>query len=342
MKASRAPPSPVGNLSSDVQTDTIICVDALTGLKRLSNESIDCVMTSPPYWSLRNYGVKPTDWPDGSRCALGLEANCADYVSHLCDIFDDVFRVLKSSGTLWVNLGDSYANSGATVVQTRSTNADPKVLRKSLCLIPERFALAMVRRGWILRNRIVWRKPNHMPSSAKDRFTNSWEHLFLFVKSQKYHFDLDAVRMPHTTSTPKTARNPPKIRRSNSVGGRRLPPHGAMPGARHPNGKNPGDVWLIPTTPTKHAHIAAYPERLCERPILAGCPKGGVVLDPFMGSGTTAVVAQRMGRRFLGFEINPEYVKKARARVRDSQSSTHSIHLKGGGDTFIHNGKKDN
>ncbi|MCH8823073.1 MAG: site-specific DNA-methyltransferase [Planctomycetes bacterium] len=336
-------------------------INALEGLKQLPDESIDCVMTSPPYWSMRDYGIKPTKWSDGSKSVLGLEHEIRDYVNHLLSIFEQVKRVLKKSGTVWVNLGDVYAGSwgnyapNGVVSNRRATGKHKKWLRqgivnpqfrppssrkqlvrnKSLSLIPEQFVLGMAQQGWILRNRIVWHKPNHMPSSVKDRFTNSWEHLFLFSKSKKYYFDLDSVREPHL-SLKKNMINltsSPKIRVSHHPTGKRLPPKPGDPQAFHPKGKNPGDCWDISTrsfksvmkgkgngqgdgNETGDAHFAVYPEQLCERPIKAGCPRGGIILDPFMGSGTTAVVAKKLGRSFIGLELNPEYVKMARQRLR--------------------------
>ncbi len=341
--------------------DEILCIDAVSGLKRLPDESIDCVVTSPPYWSMRDYGIPETKWSDGSNCVLGLEPELTVYVEHLCEVFDEVYRVLKPTGTLWVNLGDAYAGSwgnycpgGIKGLQRSpeetgrrrqcSSAADPSlrlpssfrqsVQKKSLCLIPERFALAMLKRGWILRNRIVWHKPNAMPSSAKDRFANSWEYLFFFVKSTRYSFDLDAVRVPHkAVLSAKSDVKPIALhRQSPSFRGRRLPPRVGEPGASHPNGKNPGDYWAIATRPFRTAHVAVFPEALCETPIKAGCPRNGLVLDPFMGSGTTAIVAQRLGRRYLGFEINPDYVKMARARLAEQSTITQDQQLKGGGE----------
>ncbi len=213
-------------------------------------------------------------------------------------------------------------------------------------MIPERFAIEMVRRGWILRNKIVWHKPNHLPESVKDRFAQSWEYVFLFSKSSNYYFNLDAVRVPHVS--PPRKQFSERTRNSLDIRGRRLPPTAA----RHPNGKNPGDCWSLTTTPFPEAHFAVYPEKLCVRPILAGCPRfvcakcgtpklrtgnelcgkvkklrcqcgvdfvPGVVLDPFMGAGTTAVVAKQLGRNFIGFELNPEYVKIANRRLRKTK-----------------------
>lgn len=399
--------------------DKIHCTDALKGLKLLPKESVNCVVTSPPYWSVRDYGIPATKWFDGARCVLGLEPSLTAYVDHLCEVFNEVYRVLKPTGTLWVNLGDTYAGSWGNYApggingaqRPRTPDGDrwrrpaysdtskrpPSSIKqpvrpKSLCFIPERFALAMIDRGWILRNRIVWHKPNHMPSSVKDRFTSSWEYLFFFVKSKRYYFDLDAVRVPHKTVVRHNLQLKPGVeaRPSPNPRGRRMPPRADERGGLHPKGRNPADHWTIPpetrslgaitgvqgavkvpggsgwvghppggeariireqdtrwlspagknpgdsweiSTQRRRpngAHFAIYPERLCERPIEAGCPPDGLVLDPFAGSGTTAVVARRLGRRFLGFEINPDYVKMANARLTAELERAQTQQLKGG------------
>lgn len=357
-----------------LQLNTIHEIDALKGLRKLPDQSVDCVMTSPPYWSTRDYKVVESIWLDGSSCSLGLEADADDYVRHLCEVFEEIKRVLKETGTVWVNLGDTYAGSGGQCASKgikggqrertvngrrwkrsayqgttfRPPSSAKQVVRdKSLCLIPERFALAMVERGWILRNRVIWHKPNHMPASVKDRLTQTWEYLLFFVKQKRYLFDLDAIREPHKDlgrGDAESAVRPAAHRRSHHTKGRRLPPSVGQPQSLHPLGKNPGDCWNIATGSFRGAHFAGYPEQLCERPIKAGCPrcvcttcgavtfsdeKGpecdcngevggvtpGVVLDPFMGSGTTAVVARRLGRSFIGFELNPEYVSLANQRL---------------------------
>lgn len=311
-------------------------------------------MTSPPYWSTRDYQIAETTWVDGTKSALGLESDFTVYVDHLCQIFDEVKRVLKPTGTLWVNLGDTYAGSwgnygacGIKPSRRRPTDGSGRwgrrgyvkttlrppssfkqiVPKKSLCLIPERFAIEMVRRGWILRNHIVWHKPNHMPSSIKDRLTCSWEHLFFFTKSQSYYFDLDSIRAP--PKGPKKSgtfsiRSRRRLGNSRNLGAR-WPPQPGESKAHHPKGKNPADCWDILTRPSRGGHSAGYPEKLCELPIKAGCPKGGVVLDPFMGSGTTAMMARKFGRRFIGFELNQEYVDIAEARLKSGKGVSQGI-----------------
>lgn len=317
--------------------DQVYTLEARDGLRQLAPQSVDCVVTSPPYWATRDYGVPPARWKDGSEVPLGLEPDPEAFVEHLCEIFDEVARVLKTTGTLWVNLGDGYCFSerrSATREPDRiGTSARDSVItelhgrgfaNKSLCLIPERFALAMAKRGWIVRNRIVWHKPNHMPTSARDRFACSWEHVFLFARSERYYFDLDAVRQPHRTAGPRQFRADDRPQPTSPywvVTHRPGPPSGDRH-ARHVNGRNPGDCWMIPTKASRSGHPASFPEAIVERPILAGCPSNGVVLDPFLGSGTTALVAQRLGRRFIGFEIKPEFADLARRQLATASPST--------------------
>ncbi|MCC6678629.1 MAG: site-specific DNA-methyltransferase [Phycisphaerales bacterium] len=319
-----------------MELDTVHAMDARDGLAQLADDSIDCVMTSPPYWSQRRYDTQNTKWSDGWRGALGLEPSFDQYLDHLMEIVDGIWRVLKPTGTFWLNLGDCYA--GHWLVGDRvppSTikrgqvdagwyhRSNPRrsfrrrdpigVPYKSLCMVPERCALRMLARGWKLRSRVVWHKPNPTPSGTRDRLTCSWEYLFLFVKSDRYHFDLDAIRMPYSPVGYED--RPAPVRGSDQSGPRRR-------FGRNLRGRNPGDVWSIPIGEhRRHGHPAAFPEKLCERPILAGCPPGGIVLDPFAGSGTTCVVAKRLGRRYLGFEASPKYAEQARRRLNSVDSS---------------------
>lgn len=304
----------------------IICGDALKVLQRLSTGSIDCVVTSPPYWSLRGYGVKNQ---------LGLEASPEEYIERLCRIFDEVKRVLKPTGTCWVNLGDAYATRSSktgkesTHPQSILSDASNKALHfkrlearlpgKCLVQLPARFALRMIEHGWILRNEIIWHKPNCLPQPARDRFTVDFEHLFFFVKQRHYYFRQqfepirDKGRLLRRLVNPEShhkraygdkyisAINPKTAEASRE----RILRHG----------RNKRCVWRIAVRPFRGKHFAVYPPELIETPIKAGCPKGGVVLDPFMGSGTTALVAQKLGRHFIGIELNPHYVKLAQKRL---------------------------
>lgn len=263
-------------------------------LRTLPDASVHMAITSPPYWSLRDYNIAGQ---------LGLERSYDDYIHKLCDVFDEVRRVLRPDGTCWVNIGDSFSGSSGGPPSKRPAKmerfgcrlpATPRsdIPQKSLCGIPFRFAIEMLHRGWILRNTIIWHKPNVIPESVRDRFTIDFEYLFLFVKSPRYHFQQQFE--------PATDRG--SIRQGVYVRNKRC-------------------VWAIPTKAFAGNHFATYPEALIETPILAGCPEGGVVLDPFLGSGTTAIVAERLGRRWVGIELNPEYVQLARERLRERRAT---------------------
>ena len=315
------------------------CNDALIGIKKLDKESIDCVVTSPPYWGLRDYGVKGQ---------IGLEKNFNDYIKKLLDNFDEIYRVLKKQGTIWVNLSDTYWGSlqgyGAkktseTGIQkapveagyyASSSNKPPQAQKhkylqsKSMVMIPERFALGMVERGWILRNVIIWKKPNTTPESVKDRFTNDFEYLFFFTKSKQYYFeqqyedfksnDYDIQRMKDGRKEYEGKYKNASIKKQLKIN---TQTHSFVAG--NTAGRNKRTVWEINTKPFKEAHFAVFPEALIETPIKAGCPKNGIIMDPFMGSGTTGVVAKRTGRNFIGFDLNPEYVKMANERISHSE-----------------------
>lgn len=309
------------SLSISKAINKIICGDALAVLKQLPDESVHCVVTSPPYWALRDYGIKGQ---------LGLEPTFHEYLSKLCAIFDEIKRVLKPMGTCWVNMGDTYASPTkghgnskrsrvamyASLSQTRYKIGLPV---KSLCQIPARFAVEMTSRGWVLRNEIIWHKPNCMPQSATDRFTVDFEKVFFFVKSRRYFFKQqyeplrDKGRLvrrllnPHTTrkrvygDARISAINPKTIELSRARMLKR--------------GRYKRCVWRVAVRPYYGEHFATYPPELIETPIKAGCPRNGIVLDPFMGSGTTALVAKKLGRKFIGVELSPAYIRLARARL---------------------------
>jgi len=249
---------------------------------------------------------------------LGLEPHPQMYIDHLVTIFREVKRVLKDSGSFWLNLGDSYYGGkgdpyGTYLLQKHrkgkiSGNDLHKhksnwLQSKQKMLIPERVAIALQEDGWVLRNDIIWYKPNHMPSSVKDRLTSSYEHVFFFVKSRKYYFDLDSIRVPHTSIRwGKNTKYESKHSGLEKQGYSEL-------------GKNPGDMWIINTKPFKGAHFAVFPTTLIEKIIKCAGPKGGIVLDTFIGSGTTGVVAKLLGLNFIGIELNPEYCKIASKRI---------------------------
>ncbi|MFR9591829.1 MAG: site-specific DNA-methyltransferase [Rikenellaceae bacterium] len=277
-----------------MQLNKIHNIDALSGLRSLPDNAIDCIVTSPPYFQMRDYGIVDVEWGDGWSGQLGQEPTRELFVAHLIEIFDECRRVLKPSGTLWVNLADSYHN-------------------KSLCNIPNKFADEMIGAGWILRNEIIWHKPSCIPSGATDRFTTDYEKLFFFTKSQKYAFNQQFE--PYAKSTIKRYEYPMSGNGKNGI-------YKEISGApcdkmmhNNPKGRNMRAVWKIPFEGSKEGHFAMFPTKLVETPILAGSPEDGTVLDPFMGGGTTAIVAKRTGRNYIGFELNPEYIEIAERRV---------------------------
>lgn len=310
-----------------MQTDTIIAGDALAELKNLPAESIDCVITSPPYWALRDYG---------SAGQLGQEPDLIEYVQNLCNIFDEVERVLKPAGSLWVNIGDTYstisggmreransprpkykkyqAGAGAMALQQPKT----KYKSKTLLQIPARFAIEMIERGWILRNELIWHKPNVMPQSVKDRFTVDYEKVFFFTKRKNYYF---AQQFEISKNPDDDVR---RIMKAKSYNRRE---QGGNSTFNSPDrsekdlkevlylGRNKRSVWSISTRPFKEAHFATFPKELVMPMIEAGCPEGGIVLDPFFGSGTTGVVARELGRQYIGIELNAEFIKIAEKRL---------------------------
>lgn len=271
--------------------------NALEVLKTLPECSVNMCITSPPYWRLRDYKTNPAIWNDGWQGELGAEPSFNQYINHLCDVFDKVKRVLKDDGTCWVNIGDSYN-------------------KKSLTLIPFRFALEMCNRGWIVRNVIIWQKPNATPQSAKDRFTVDFEYLFFFSKSKKYYFEQQFE--PFKTSTyQRGLRNFTDNKSLNYQGyGKTQQKNFHQKVINNElSGRNKRTVWQIATHAYHGAHFAVFPPALIEPPIKAGCPEGGIVLDPFIGSGTTAFVAEKLNRNWLGIELNPEYAKLAEERI---------------------------
>jgi site-specific DNA-methyltransferase (cytosine-N4-specific) len=293
--------------------------DSLTVLRALPAGSVDCCVTSPPYFGLRDYGV------DGQ---YGLEASPAEYVETMQALFAEVRRVLTDDGTLWLNLGDSYSTRGGnmsagvngkdygkTYADLRTRVGDKSGLPdKNLLGIPWRTAFALQDDGWILRNGIIWNKPNAMPESVTDRLSTRYEHVFMFSKKRSYWFDLDPIREP--LAYPGDLRH---LRGQLAPAGQaRLDPRTRTSG----NGetRNPGDVWTIPTQPFAAAHFAVMPSALAERCIQAGCKPGGTVLDPFSGSGTTGLAAAKHGRRYIGIDLNREYLDLS-LRTRLAQTS---------------------
>lgn len=336
--------------------------DALDQLRSLPTGSIDTAVTSPPYYMLRDYGITGQ---------IGLEPSVHDWVDELVTVMREVGRVLKPTGSLWLNLGDSFS---------RHTRYGAPA--KGLLCAPERLLLALADDGWIVRNKVIWAKPNPMPSSVGDRLTLTYEHLYFLTRSAHYYFDLDAVREPHRSRGARKARD--KIGKrpewagplAGSQDGLRAARPNGLPG--HVLGKNPGDVWTIATRGFRGAHFATFPEALVTRPILATCPEAicprcgkpwrrqvsvrrigatapvphdrfvmrmprrwttvrevgsliecgcragsvpGVVLDPFFGSGTVGVVAERLRRDWIGIELNTSYGELAFARLQAARDA---------------------
>lgn len=417
-------------LGKKMKTNVILNGGALTHLKTFPSECVDMCMTSPPYWSHRNYEVNGQ---------IGLEPTFEKYIKKLCDIFDEVKRVLKKQGTCWVVIGDTFIGSGPSRHIGYSDPKKPKVgegnyeepsaMKQSLspkCLaqIPSRFAIEMCKRGWILRSEIVWRKPNAMPESCTNRFTVDFEKIFMFSKLQKYYFEqqfekpLTKEKRPYgiirqriynykgkfsnfgkkaeSFSSPRARTQRTKYKEGERAGLQRQPTlrekrvneiiqlnianyikkyltkekkkilnetfrehkwthwiRTDESGASLPSpsdwtqlkeilgfddkyddimteievylddgmmwknkGKNKRAVWDINTNPSNLPHLAIYPEELCEIPIRAGCPEGGVILDPFFGSGTSGVVALKQGKKFIGIELNGNYCKIAEKRLK--------------------------
>ncbi len=331
-------------------------------MRTLPDESVNCIVTSPPYWGLRDYG---------SPGQLGLEPTFAEFLAHMVEIFEECRRVLRKDGTMWVNMGDSYSSGGrgshgSLTDKQASNSASRGVPRpnspasaKNLIGQPWRLAFALQDAGWILRSDIIWHKPNPMPESVTDRPTRAHEYVFLLVKSKKYWYDADAIRTVPSPETKQLSHDTMDYKRrdkyktpdgwdtgegahgsihrngrekgltaSERFGGpnsgfrKKQCPNNTQPTEKPVEGRYEGfqganarTVWTIPTQGYPDAHFATFPEELPKRCILAGCPEGGTVLDPFAGSGTTLAVAIRLGRKAVGIELNPEYIELARKRI---------------------------
>ncbi len=311
---------------------TLLIGDVREELNKVEEKSVQAIITSPPYWGLRDY-----EQPD----QIGQEPHPEDFVKNIVSLASQLKRVLKDDGTFWLNLGDTYfgAKGGHWSSDNSVTNdntgtkyrehrkAPPKhpyLKTKDLVGVPWKVAIALQEDGWYLRNDIIWVKPNPMPEAVKDRFAKSHEHIFLLSKSKKYYFDYEAVLEPYTEplnryggstfkevaeskylgkTDQKNLQNYANIKR---VGNDCRP---------NPNGKTRKDVWKINTSQFKGAHFAVFPEEIPKLCIQAGTKKGDIVLDPFMGSGTTAVMATRLGRKWIGIELNPEYAEIIKDRT---------------------------
>ncbi len=314
--------------------------DCLEVLRTLPDASVQTCVTSPPYYGLRDYGVEGQ---------VGLEETPELYVARLVAIFSEVRRVLRDDGTLWLNLGDSYAGSGkgsnpdgtphpSTLKGKQGTNngsviglhspqrADKIGLKpKDLIGIPWRVAFALQSDGWWLRSDIIWHKPNPMPESVTDRPTKAHEYIFLLSKSARYYYDHEAIKEPAVNGDPTSPRgsrgcDTPNagLRKQDAVGKQTYT--GFNDRYEPLEYRNKRDVWTVTTKPYSGAHFAVFPPDLIEPCVLAGAPAGGVVLDPFCGSGTTGAVAKAHGREFIGIELNPEYIALAWKRIDEVQA----------------------
>jgi DNA modification methylase len=348
-------------------TTTILIGDVREQLRTLADNSVHCIVTSPPYWGLRDYGVEGQ---------IGLEASPAEFIAAMVDVFEELRRVLRPDGTCWMNMGDSYAgnrgsSNGPTIGQkhrtasgdaqrqmTASRRRDnepvprsdmrvPGLKPKDLVMMPHRLAIALQDAGWWVRQDIVWSKSNPMPESVRDRCTKSHEYIFLLTKSERYYYDAEAIKEPVAESTVSrlaqdvesqagSSRVPGKtngamkavrskrdsFKRDESKREQAIP--GQSVGTHRPDRtesdypldmRNKRSVWNITTQPFAEAHFATFPPELPETCIKAGCPPGGIVLDPFFGAGTTGLVAERLQRDCIGIELNPAYAEIARRRI---------------------------
>ena len=308
----------------------ILCGDAAKVLKTLPDNNVDMCVTSPPYYGLRDYG---------EQGQIGIEQTPEEYIARLLEVFDEVYRVLKSDGTLWLNIGDSYAGSGKGPMSLQVMgdgknkelyNKDSRIYEvpkkwqgikpKDLIGIPWMLAFALRERGWYLRSDIIWYKTNCLPESAKDRPTKCHEHIFLLAKSRNYYFDYKAIQEPiKEVSRERYKRgrsdNSKYYGKDKNLQQNINRPHDDY-SKFDQEYRRKRDVWEVSTNTYKmDEHFAMFPEKLIEPCILAGSREGGVVLDPFFGSGTTGAVAKRLQREYIGIDLNARYLEKAKERI---------------------------
>lgn len=312
-----------------MKINCIYCGDALQTLRKIPNESIDCCITSPPYYALRDYG---------SLEQIGLEKTVREYIEKLLSIFSEVHRVLKREGTFWLNLGDTYSYTvrngdkhktkshiqlnhvGSYLNKSIYQNIDLKLFNlkpKDLMGIPWSIALSLRDKlGFYLRQDIIWAKPNPMPESVKDRCTRSHEYIFLLTKSKKYYFNSDAIKEKANEKSVLRYKARFNTGFKERSGSGRLKKHSNTAGFKPFTGfKNKRDVWVVSSTGYKGMHFATFPIKLIKPCILAGCPENGVVLDPFFGSGTVGVAAKQLNRNYIGIDVNEDYCKLAEKRI---------------------------
>ncbi|MGJ5994161.1 DNA-methyltransferase [Pseudomonas aeruginosa] len=298
--------------------------DCLDALRAMPDQSFHCCITSPPYFGLRDYGMAGQ---------IGLEQTPAEFVARLVEVFREVRRVLRDDGTLWLNLGDSYARKGGLGPQGGAAFADRRRGNEAICKsiqavpdglkekdlvgIPWRVAFALQDDGWYLRQDIIWHKPNPMPESVRDRCTKAHEYIFLLSKSPRYYFDSEAIKEPAVSEKPagnKRHKYADAYAASDSEEHRTKAGLTALAGVEWTK-RNLRSVWTVGSKPFKGAHFATFPPDLIRPCVLAAAPRGGLVLDPFGGAGTTALVAMQEGRRSVLLELNPEYASIARHRL---------------------------
>lgn len=293
----------------------IIQGDCRFVLKTIESSTVNCCVTSPPYYGLRDYGMSGQ---------LGLEPTPEEYVANLVSVFREVWRVMKDDGVVWLNLGDSYNGSGGASGDYNAGGLREEQPRypghrvdglkpKDMIGIPWRVAFALQADGWYLRQDIIWHKPNPMPESVSDRCTKSHEYIFLLSKSSRYYFNSESIKEKASPDTSVRDRDNTKL---NNCPGR------TKMGGLKVNDyefRNKRSVWTIATQPCKESHFATFPKDLIRPCIKAGCPVDGIVIDPFLGSGTTACVCIEENRKYLGIELNPEYIKIAQKRINSTE-----------------------
>lgn len=335
---------------------TLLQGDCIQQLRTIQDGSIHCCVTSPPYWGLRDYGV------DGQ---LGTEPTPEEYVAKMVEVFREVKRVLRKDGTLWLNIGDSYGGARGNISPAPDNKhnhdeadtpgaAKRGTLRKQLLGIPWRLAFALQADGWWLRSDIIWAKPNPMPESVTDRPTKAHEYIFLLAKSERYYYDAEAIKEPPAHSSLKRWAQDTESQNGSFRANGGAKTNGPMKAVGAPKkdkqrghsrrhsgfndrwdqmtkaeqaamGRNKRSVWEVATQPFSEAHFATFPPKLIAPCVLAGCPEGGTVLDPFAGSGTTLWASEQLERNSIGIELNPEYCEMIRRRMATIEPSLFNI-----------------
>jgi len=308
----------------------------------LDDQSVQCVVTSPPYFGLRDYGV-------GDQ--IGLEKTIEDYIASMVEVFDGLWRVLKDDGVVWLNLGDSYNGSGgwggaatpsALSGSKQTANKGSHVVRaarnvnglkpKDLMMVPHRVAIALQER-WYVRQEIVWHKPNPMPESVTDRCTRAHEYVFMLTKSARYYYDADSIKEPLKSSEDEYLSAGKRMRDGHTKGDIGGAPLGEKSFTNILTGANKRSVWTVTTKPYSGAHFATFPPDLVEPMVLAGCMEGGVVLDPFCGSGTVGMVCRKHKRKFVGLDLSIKYLSELalpRSEEQQTKASIEELPLFGG------------